>query len=181
MDDEDIESSCVTRNVGKKPVLASDTQQDEDAQSLYLRLPVNDDHGNPRIVDGQCAICVSEYQPDDKIVWSGLQECQHAFHAACILPWLANGKKRCPTCRQSFVPPGTGTRVEDPKQERDEGGLRTESEPTAPHSEITEETSDDDSQSSSTNSSPAIGLDTTLRLHTPRGSCPTLVECHSRG
>ena len=156
--DDDIESSCITsRYVGNTPAAACDAQ-DEDAQ-LYLRLPDKDDQGNPRIVDGQCAICVSDYMLDDKVVWSGLQ-CQHAFHAACILPWLANGKKHCPTCRQLFVP-GTGTRIEDPKQECADEGLRPEAEPTAAlSSETTDETSDIDSQSHSANSSPVVGLDT---------------------
>ena len=145
--DDDIESSCITsRYVGNTPAVACDAQK-EDAR-LYLRLPDKDDQGNPRAVDGQCAICVSDYLPDDKVVWSGLQ-CQHAFHAACILPWLANGKKHCPTCRQLFVP-GTGTRIEDSKQECADEGLRAESEPTpALSSETTDETSDADSQSHS--------------------------------
>ena len=100
-------------------------------------------------MDGQCAICFSDYEPDDTVVWSGLQ-CQHAFHTDCILPWLAKGKKRCPTCRHWFVP---GTRIEDQKQELEER-LRAEAEPT-------DATTLDDSQAPGENSSStAIGLGT---------------------
>ena len=145
---DDIESSRVTRNVCL-PVACDET--DDDAQ-LYLRLPVKDEQGNSRIVDGQCAICFSDYEPDDTVVWSGLQ-CQHAFHTDCILPWLAKGKKRCPTCRHWFVP---GTRIEDQKQELEER-LRAEAE--AAPSDAT--TLVDDSQSPAENSSStAIGLGT---------------------
>ena len=134
---DDIESSRVTRNVCIP--LACD-ENDEDAQ-LYLRLPVKDEQGNGRIVDGQCAICFSDYEPDDKVVWSGLQ-CQHAFHADCLLPWLAKGKKRCPTCRHWFVP---GTRIEDQKQELEER-LRAETEGRAASSGPLDVTTQEDSQ-----------------------------------
>ena len=141
--DDDIESSRVSRNACKQ-VLCD--ENDEDAQ-LHLRLPVKDKQGNSRIVDGECAICFSVYEPDDKVVWSGLQ-CQHAFHADCILPWLANGKKRCPTCRQWFVP-GAGIQIADQKTET-----------TASSSERTVETTQDDSQSHFENSTIAVGLGT---------------------
>jgi Ring finger domain len=150
--DDDIESSRVSRNACKQ-VLCDES--DEDAQ-LHLRLPVKDKQGNSRIVDGECAICFSAYEPDDKVVWSGLQ-CQHAFHADCILPWLANGKKRCPTCRQWFVP-GAGTQIADQKHEF--GGEHLQSEADASSSERTVETTQDDSQSHFENSTIAVGLGT---------------------
>jgi Ring finger domain len=148
--DDGIESSQITNRFthGGGDAYGADAQ-------LYLRLPVKDEQGNSRIVDGHCAICFSDYEPDDKVVWSGLQ-CQHAFHADCILPWLANGKRRCPTCRQWFVP-GTGTRIEDQKQEPEEG-LRAEAD--ASSSETTDETSQDGPQSRFENSSTAVGLGT---------------------
>ena len=40
--------------------------------------------------------------------------CSHAFHYECILPWLIKGKKRCPICRDWFVP---GEKIEDQKNE----------------------------------------------------------------
>ena len=40
--------------------------------------------------------------------------CSHAFHYECILPWLIKGKKRCPICRDWFVP---GEKIEDQRNE----------------------------------------------------------------
>eukprot|EP00934_Nitzschia_sp_Nitz4_P007331 Nitzschia sp. Nitz4//scaffold92_size79448//67430//68589//NITZ4_005402-RA/size79448-augustus-gene-0.35-mRNA-1//-1//CDS//3329560219//7321//frame0 len=57
-----------------------------------------------RVVDTECAICVSTYEKADLLVWSGLGDCPHAFHHECILEWLCKGKKRCPICRHWFVP-----------------------------------------------------------------------------
>ena len=128
--------------------VASDT---EDVHS-YLRLLVKDKKGNLRIVDGQCAICILEYEPDDKVVWSGLQ-CQHAFHTDCMLTWLAKGMKRCPTWRQWFVPE-CGSRIENKKQEHLE---RLQA--LASSNEATNETQDD-SRSHFENSSTAVALGT---------------------
>lgn len=86
---------------------------DEEAH-LYIRLPVtcSKNSGNLRTVDAHCAICLGEYEAGEKIVWSALLQCQHAFHDECILPWLSKGKKRCPICRHWFVP---GTKIDDQK------------------------------------------------------------------
>ena len=85
--------------------------EDADDAHLYMHLPVFK-HGHRRSVDADCAICVSQYEEGEKVVWSNL-ECKHAFHEECIMPWLAKGKKRCPICRHWFVP---GTRIEDQKK-----------------------------------------------------------------
>jgi Ring finger domain len=143
----------VTIDASRCTPVASDADEDVlDDAHLYLRLPVKDKKGNLRIVDGQCAICILEYEPDDKIVWSGLQ-CRHAFHADCVLTWLAKGKKRCPTCRQWFVPESE-SRAEDEKREHLE---RLQA--IASSSEATNETQDD-SQSHLENSSTAVVLGT---------------------
>jgi hypothetical protein len=95
---------------------------DEEDAHRYLRLPViktgedKDGSGvgvatNYRHVDGQCALCIEEYQVGDQVVWSDL-DCPHAFHKECIMQWLSKGKKRCPICRIWFVP---GARIEDQK------------------------------------------------------------------
>jgi hypothetical protein len=87
---------------------------DEDDQNeLHLRLPFQCQSGSCRSVDGECAICVERYKEGDQVVWSSLN-CSHAFHYECILVWLSKGKKRCPICRDWFVP---GARIEDQKRE----------------------------------------------------------------
>lgn len=89
---------------------------DEDVQ-LYIRLPIQASHKchkGQRAVEAHCAICFSNYEPGEKVAWSGEEHCKHAFHYDCIMPWLSNGKKRCPVCRHWFVP---GARIEDQKQD----------------------------------------------------------------
>ena len=112
--DSDIENSRPRRkntsdSEALQPMICS---ADDSEAHLYLRLPVLCKSGNPRCVDAHCAICLGEYEAGDKVVWSSLHECKHAFHDDCILPWLAKGKKRCPICRRWFVP---GAKIEDQK------------------------------------------------------------------
>mmetsp|Transcript_9461 Transcript_9461/g.21132 ORF Transcript_9461/g.21132 Transcript_9461/m.21132 type:complete len:280 (+) Transcript_9461:367-1206(+) len=57
-----------------------------------------------RRTEGHCAICIAEYSPGDKVVWSPNDECRHVFHEDCILSWLGNDKKDCPCCRMPFIP-----------------------------------------------------------------------------
>ena len=57
-----------------------------------------------RRTEGHCAICIAEYSPGDKVVWSPNDECRHVFHEDCILLWLGKDKKDCPCCRMPFIP-----------------------------------------------------------------------------
>jgi Ring finger domain len=132
-DDEEIGESGKPNS---RSCLVPCDESDEHAH-LYLRLPpknATDDKGftgNPepdsqtrkedctstgtlgiRHVDGQCALCIDDYEEGDKVAWSDL-ECPHAFHQECITQWLGKGKKRCPVCRHWFVP---GARIDDQKK-----------------------------------------------------------------
>jgi Ring finger domain len=69
-----------------------------------IRLPTQDSSGHPRLVEGVCHICFCDYEVGDEIVWSALPACHHAYCKKCISSWLNRGKKRCPICRQWFVP-----------------------------------------------------------------------------
>ena len=48
------------------------------------------------IVENQCSICLSDYQPADEISYL---TCNHHFHQTCLTPWLERDNT-CPTCRQ---------------------------------------------------------------------------------
>uniref|UniRef100_A0A7S3KZG3 RING-type domain-containing protein n=2 Tax=Amphora coffeiformis TaxID=265554 RepID=A0A7S3KZG3_9STRA len=67
-----------------------------------LTLPPNFSNGN-RKVPGVCAICLCAYEAGDVVAWSAEENCQHAFHNDCLVPWLAKkNEPHCPVCRQSF-------------------------------------------------------------------------------
>ncbi|KAL8063987.1 hypothetical protein ABFS82_01G061400 [Erythranthe guttata] len=52
----------------------------------------------PKPSDGTCPICLSDYQPKEKL--RSIPECNHYFHSDCIDEWLRlNGT--CPLCRNS--------------------------------------------------------------------------------
>ncbi|KAK1378139.1 Zinc finger, RING/FYVE/PHD-type [Heracleum sosnowskyi] len=52
----------------------------------------------PKPSDSICAICLSEYQPKDKI--RTVPACNHYFHSCCIDKWLKLNAT-CPVCRNS--------------------------------------------------------------------------------
>lgn len=45
----------------------------------------------------ECAICLAKFEDTDAL--HVLPKCRHAFHAECIVQWLANHRS-CPVCRQ---------------------------------------------------------------------------------
>ena len=42
-----------------------------------------------------CAICLEECTATNEYKLN----CQHVFHASCLVPWLLAGRTTCPTCR----------------------------------------------------------------------------------
>ncbi|GFH44385.1 hypothetical protein CTEN210_00859 [Chaetoceros tenuissimus] len=55
-------------------------------------------NNNPRV----CPICCEEYVKGDDIAWSKNEECVHAFHTDCIVPWLMDHSD-CPMCRNDYL------------------------------------------------------------------------------
>ncbi len=83
----------------------------EPTHDVLIQIPPTPD-GEPRYVDGSCSICLLDYEVGDTIIRSTRRVCHHAFHDDCILVWLSKGKKRCPICRNFFVP---GSKIDDKK------------------------------------------------------------------
>jgi hypothetical protein len=142
---------------------------DEDEHNrLRLRLPVKDEYGNYRSVDAHCAICFSNYKCGEKIVWSGLQ-CQHAFHYDCMLPWLIKGKKRCPICRDWFVP---GSNIQDQKKQLEER-LYRESDGSNSETETMERGSPQDTTNLTCTSLDNFDGERVAKLEELKEPCPT--------
>eukprot|EP00541_Cyclophora_tenuis_P016697 CAMPEP_0116561790 /NCGR_PEP_ID=MMETSP0397-20121206/11784_1 /TAXON_ID=216820 /ORGANISM="Cyclophora tenuis, Strain ECT3854" /LENGTH=337 /DNA_ID=CAMNT_0004087983 /DNA_START=268 /DNA_END=1281 /DNA_ORIENTATION=- len=99
---------------------------DAGRDEVQLCLPVLEDNGETKRVDASCSVCLLGYEPGDHVVFSSRKVCQHAFHRDCIMMWLEKGKKRCPICRNFFVP---GSSIDDKKviahDEDDEFAIRS--------------------------------------------------------
>ena len=54
--------------------------------------PMDDTDDGP----ATCAVCLEPMHEEGSTV---ALACSHTFHAACIVPWLQNGNRSCPTCR----------------------------------------------------------------------------------
>ena len=57
-----------------------------------------DDLYSPRT----CPICCEDFVVGDEIVWSKNEECYHAYHLDCIVPWLEDHNE-CPMCRNDYI------------------------------------------------------------------------------
>ena len=70
-----------------------------------------------------CAICLDTLEDDDDV--RGLT-CGHAFHAACVDPWLTSRRACCPLCKADYYipkPRADGTDDLDPTATRSMHGL----------------------------------------------------------
>jgi hypothetical protein len=69
-----------------------------------------------------CAICIDTLEDDDDI--RGLT-CGHAFHGACVDPWLTSRRACCPLCKADYYVPKPRPEGEDPSASgRRTGGSR---------------------------------------------------------
>ncbi|KAI4718972.1 hypothetical protein E4T48_04864 [Aureobasidium sp. EXF-10727] len=75
-----------------------------------------------------CAICLDNLEDDDDV--RGLT-CGHAFHAACLDPWLTSRRACCPLCKADYYVPKPRAADDADETGRRERGMRLPSSPAA--------------------------------------------------
>lgn len=80
---------------GKEKVHDDDDDDDDHVQSAVPEDLL-------KSVGDACAICLDTIEEDDDV--RGLT-CGHAFHSACLDPWLTNRRACCPLCKKDYYIP----------------------------------------------------------------------------
>lgn len=76
-----------------------------------------------------CAICIDTLEDDDDV--RGLT-CGHAYHAACVDPWLTSRRACCPLCKADYyVPKPRSAENDGDENGRRERGIRMPQSPAA--------------------------------------------------
>ncbi|KAI5798909.1 hypothetical protein EDC01DRAFT_22636 [Geopyxis carbonaria] len=73
---------------------------DEDEEEDHVQSALPEDL--LKSVGDSCAICLDVIEEDDDV--RGLT-CGHAFHAACLDPWLTHRRACCPLCKKDYYIP----------------------------------------------------------------------------
>lgn len=71
---------------------------DDPTIESYPKTVLGESKRLPKLSDGTCPICLSEYEPKETL--RAIPDCNHHFHAECIDEWL-RVKATCPLCRNS--------------------------------------------------------------------------------
>jgi hypothetical protein len=50
-----------------------------------------------------CAICLSQFKPQQLVCESDNPSCRHIFHKDCMVDWLMKRHDNCPICREVYV------------------------------------------------------------------------------
>lgn len=107
-------ASSSSKTVSKDDIiLDQDSENEEEEDNLYfdsdlykgtLAIP----RENHSTVPNCCVICLEEYQPGSRVVWSSNAECEHAFHRDCIVKYFDKIQRKvadtpCPCCRATYT------------------------------------------------------------------------------
>jgi len=85
-------------NVTTEATHDDEVDSDNEDDPIHATTPVN----VAAVPGDTCAICIDNIEDDDDI--RGLT-CGHAFHAACIDPWLTSRRACCPLCKADYYVP----------------------------------------------------------------------------
>ncbi|KAF4555758.1 Ring finger domain-containing protein 2 [Elsinoe fawcettii] len=117
----------------KKPEDATNTARNSTAPAANTRASSDDDSDNdddpirapvqPEMLSmpgDTCAICIDNLEDDDDV--RGLT-CGHAFHAACVDPWLTSRRACCPLCKADYYVPKPRPEVDPNAQQPQQPSL----------------------------------------------------------
>lgn len=118
-------SSRISLFGGKEKSVKEVAVANEPTKEVELSIPVVASKMIRRNCHIYCAICLAEYEPNERVSWSSNQDCTHAFHEDCVVEWLVslgrtksknkrftdepteaqllNYQLECPCCRQDFI------------------------------------------------------------------------------
>lgn len=100
---EQTENTPVDRNAS----LATVNEDDDEDDPIRTAVPPE----MLAVPGDTCAICLDTLEDDDDV--RGLT-CGHAFHAACVDPWLTSRRACCPLCKADYYIPKPRADGEDP-------------------------------------------------------------------
>lgn len=116
LDEADEEKGIVSdTTVQQDASPTSDPTEEVDEDTLFVEVPAPGfqfasasllvGQMTSRLVPNVCSICLCNYYPGNKIVWSSNEACEHVFHESCILQWIMKQREGplCPCCRRDFV------------------------------------------------------------------------------
>lgn len=69
---------------------------------MNIQLDIEQSLGESLYSPRSCPICCEDYVKGDDVAWSKNEDCCHAFHTDCIVPWLMDHDD-CPMCRCVYV------------------------------------------------------------------------------
>ncbi|KAF2754176.1 hypothetical protein EJ05DRAFT_151001 [Pseudovirgaria hyperparasitica] len=123
-DSDDLERSQTVASITADPkgqlpqptTIADDDDDDDEDDPIRTAAP-------PEMLAAPgdtCAICLDTLEDDDDV--RGLT-CGHAFHAACVDPWLTGRRACCPLCKHDYYVPKP--RPEGERQQQEDGNQPT--------------------------------------------------------